>query len=127
MMMRGTRILLASLVLLALAAVSAVAADVNVAGTWTMKVTTPRGERTSTLIIVQDGEKLTVTSKSERGDATGAGTLNGDAIEWSITRETPMGQMTFTYKGKVEGDTMSGTTMMRDTEAPWSATRDKQQ
>jgi hypothetical protein len=101
------------------------AAATDVSGTWTMIATTPRGERTSTLVIVQDGEKLTVTSKSERGEATGAGTLTGDAIEWSITRETPMGPMTVVYKGTVAGDTMSGEATIRDQPMPWKAVRTK--
>jgi hypothetical protein len=108
--------------LVALAAVP-LAAAADLSGTWTMTATTPRGERTSTLTFVQEGEKLTVTSKSERGESTGAGTIKGDAIEWSITRETPMGPMTVTYKGTVAGDTMSGEAMMRDQPMPWKAVR----
>jgi hypothetical protein len=101
------------------------AAATDVSGSWTMTATTPRGERTSTLVFVQEGETLTVTSKSERGESTGAGTITGDAIEWSITRETPMGPMTVTYKGTVAGDTMSGEAMMRDQPMPWKAVRAK--
>lgn len=101
------------------------AAATDVSGSWTMTATTPRGERTSTLVFVQEGEKLTVTSKSERGESTGAGTITGDAIEWSITRETPMGPMTVTYKGTVAADTMSGEAMMRDQPMPWKAVRAK--
>ncbi len=123
--MRGNRILILSLVALALAAVTAHAADVSVAGAWAMTVTTPRGERTSTLTFVQDGEKLTVTSKNDRGESKGTGTLKGSDIEWSITRTTPMGEMTFTYKGKVDGDTMSGETTMMNNTVPWKATRNK--
>jgi hypothetical protein len=123
--MRTNRILIVSLVILAVTATTGVAAAISVAGAWTMKMTTPRGERTSTLTFVQDGEKLTVTSKSDRGESTGAGTLKGEAIEWSITRETPMGTMTMTYTGKVDGDSMSGETKMMDNTIPWTATRDK--
>jgi hypothetical protein len=85
----------------------------------------PRGERTSTLNFVQDGTKLSVTSKSDRDESTGTGTVTGDEIEWSITRETPMGQMTMTYKGKVDGDMMSGEVKRMDTTTPWTATRNK--
>jgi hypothetical protein len=123
--MRTRNTVVLSLALLAVAAIAATAADVNVAGAWTMKMTTPRGERTSTLTFVQDGEKLTVTSKSDRGESTGTGTLNGNAIEWSITRQTQMGEMTFTYTGKVDGDTMSGESKMMDNTNPWTATRNK--
>jgi hypothetical protein len=122
--MKNVHRALALATLVALAAVP-LAAATDVSGNWTMTSTTPRGERTSTLVIVQDGEKLTVTSKSDRGESTGAGTLKGEAIEWSITRETPMGPMTVTYKGTVAGDTMSGEVMMRDQPMPWKAVRAK--
>jgi hypothetical protein len=66
-----------------------------------------------------------VTSKSDRGESTGTGSIAGNEIEWSITRETPMGQMTMVYKGKVDGDTMSGDVKMMDNTNPWTATRNK--
>jgi hypothetical protein len=117
----GTMIVFASL--LGVAAIATAAEPTDVSGTWTMTMTTPRGERTSTLVFVQDGEKLTVTSKSERGESTGAGTITGNAIEWSITRETPMGTMSSTYRGTVEGASMSGTVDMRGNDVPWKAVR----
>jgi hypothetical protein len=122
--MKNLHRVLALAALVAIVAVPLAAAS-DVSGNWTMTATTPRGERTSTLTFVQEGEKLTVASKSDRGESTGAGTLKGDAIEWSITRETPMGPMTVTYKGTVAGDTMSGEAMMRDQPMPWKAVRAK--
>jgi hypothetical protein len=99
------------LIVLALASGLALAettkpADVN--GHWDLTVTTPRGERTSTLAIVQDGEKLKVTMTSPRGETTGEGTIKGSDIEWTVTRTTPQGEMTSVYQGKVQGDSMSG-------------------
>jgi hypothetical protein len=73
----------------------------------------------------QDGEKITVTMESRRGDeVTAEGTIKGNAIEWTVSRETPRGEMTMTYKGTVDGDTMSGTVEMGDFgSADWSAKR----
>ena len=122
--MKKSLILIMALVMTGLAAAAA-QAQVNVGGDWTFTMTTPRGERTSDVTFVQDGEKLTVTMKSERGDSSGAGTVKGPDIEWTVTRQTPRGEMTVTYKGKIADDnTMSGEAQMGDFGAmQWKATR----
>jgi len=117
-----------ALIILSLAAVLAVAQaakPANVAGDWTLTLTTPRGNRVSPVNFVQDGENLKVTMTSPRGDqSTGEGTIKGTDIEWKVTRSTPRGEMTITYKGKVEGDTMSGEAQMGDFgTATWKAVR----
>ena len=86
--------------------------DVN--GEWDFTVTTPRGEMTSTATFVQTGEKINVTMVSQRGESKGEGTLKGADIEWTVTRDTPMGQLKIRYKGKVEGALMSGQAQMGD-------------
>ena len=99
--------------------------QVNVSGDWTLTLTTPRGEMTQDMTIVQEGETIKVTMKSPRGEATGEGTIKGNEIEWKVTRTTPRGEMTSTYKGTVEGDTMSGQVQMGDFSAEWKAARKK--
>jgi hypothetical protein len=105
--------------------VSAAQKQVNVTGDWNFTLTTPRGERQSEATLTQEGEKLTVTMKSQRGDVTGQGTVKGQDIEWTITRETPRGQFTTTYKGKIaDENTMSGEAQMGDFGTmQWKATR----
>lgn len=96
-----------------LVAYSGLVQATDVSGEWEFTLQTPRGERTSTIKIVQEGEKITVTMPGMRGDeVTGEGTVKGNAIEWTITRSTPRGEFTVTYKGTVEGTTMSGTAEM---------------
>ena len=99
--------------------------EVNVTGEWELTVTTPRGEMTSDISFVQEGENLTVTTKDRQGnEITGQGTVTGDEIEWTIIRSTPRGEMTVTYTGKIEGDTMSGEAQFGDRGSfEWSATR----
>ncbi|HEK86348.1 MAG: hypothetical protein ACPLZD_07240 [Candidatus Saccharicenans sp.] len=110
---------------LALTGLVAMAKDVNVSGDWTLTLTTPRGEMTSEVIFVQDGEHLKVTMKNPRGESTGEGTIKGSDIEWSITRDTPRGQFTTTYKGKIQDENnMSGEAEMGNFgTASWKATR----
>jgi len=99
--------------ILVLLAISLSAQEVNVTGDWEMTFTTPRGERTRDIHFEQEGEKLTVTWQDRRGqEITAEGTVKGNEIEWSVTRSTPRGEFTATYKGKIEGDTMSGEVQM---------------
>jgi len=99
--------------------------QVDVTGEWELTITTPRGEMTSDIRFVQEGENLTVTTKDRQGnEITGQGTVTDNEIEWTITRSTPRGEMTVTYKGKIEGDTMSGEAQMGERGGvKWSATR----
>lgn len=86
------------------------AADADVSGKWKITSKSQRGERTFDATLAQSGEKLTVKSKDREGnDVTSEGTVKGGEITWATKRETPMGEMVITYKGKVDGKTMSGT------------------
>ena len=101
--------------ILVLLAISLSSQEVNVTGDWEMTLTTPRGERTRDIHFEQEGEKLTVTWQSMRGEeVTAEGTVKGNEIEWSVSRSTPRGKFTATYIGKIEGDTMSGEVRMGD-------------
>lgn len=114
-------------ILLALIAVlsftlSGLIADVS--GEWEITSSTPRGdERTRTMTIEQDGEKITVTMEGFRGDEMiGEGTIQGEDIEWTVTMDTPRGEFSITYKGTVSGDTMSGQAELGDFgSVEWSA------
>ena len=102
--------LLVSFVILALATLHLSAWTVDVSGTWEMTSQGRQGERTSEITIVQDGENIKVTMPGFRGGdpMVAEGTIKGNAIEWSVTRESPQGEFTITYTGTVEGDSMSG-------------------
>jgi hypothetical protein len=89
---------------------TALAADI--AGTWNLNVETRAGTGTPTLVIVQDGEKLTGTYTGRFGTSPITGTLNGNAIEFSFTASGPMGAAEVTYSGTVDGNSMSGSMKM---------------
>jgi len=101
--------------------------NANVAGLWELTMEMgERGPMTQEMSITQDGEKIEVTMKSPRGESKGAGTVKGNAIEWTVTRTTPRGEMTSTYKGVVEGDKMSGEVAMGPMgSVKWTAARKK--
>jgi hypothetical protein len=114
---------------LALLAFSQSAQQVNVTGDWEITITSPeRGPRPpQTISLKQEGEKLTVTMTGRQGEEIKAeGTVKGNEIEWSITRTTQRGEIKIAYKGKIEGDTMSGQVQMGDFgTSDWKATKKK--
>ena len=103
-------------------ALPAAADDVNVSGKWKMTSKSPRGERVSEITLDQKGEKLVVTSKDREGnDVKSEGTVKGGDITWTIKRTTPNGEFVITYKGKVEGKAMSGTSETPMGAGEWKA------
>lgn len=104
--------------------------DINVTGDWEMTSETPRGERTQTIHIEQDGEKLIVTMQGGMrggqggGEITAEGTIQGNKVEWSFSRSTPRGDFSIKYTGTVDGDTMTGEVERgQGGTSPWTAKR----
>ena len=106
------------------AGTTALAAETGVSGKWKLTSQSPRGERTSEITLAQSGEKLTVTEKDREGnDVKSEGTVKGSDITWTTKRQTPMGEFVVTYKGKIAGKTMSGTTASEQGSNEWKAER----
>ena len=84
------------------------AQGVNVTGEWAFNVTTDQGGGTPTITFKQDGEKLTGTYDGQLGKANLAGTVKGNAIQFSFTVDMQGQQAPVNYKGTVEKNTMKG-------------------
>lgn len=116
---------------LTLFALSLSAQQVNVTGDWELTFETQRGPTTMNINFKQEGEKLIVTTTGRGGEEIKAeGTVKGNEIEWTITRSTERGEFKQAFKGKIEGDTMSGqftmtTPMGERGPIDWKATRKK--
>jgi len=123
--MRRVPLVLLGVSALALMGVLAPAVQTDVSGAWELVLETPRGEMTSTLRFVQDGENLKVSMTGPRGrETTGEGSIKGSDIQWSIVRSTARGEFTVVYKGTVQGGTMSGQAEIGDgTSVPWKAVK----
>lgn len=126
--MRQIAFFAAVLVVLALAAPAARAADVS--GTWKSKMETPRGTFESTFVLKQEGEKLTGTVSGRGGNTSEIkdGKVNGDEVEFSVERRRRGGDggtVLVTYKGKVNGDKIEGATQFGEQSREWLATREK--
>ncbi len=78
-------------------------------GIYNIEFTTPRGKQSGKVKLKTDGNSLSGTYTTERGEQPLTdGKVTGDEVEWSITVSTPAGQMKNSYKGKVSGDELSG-------------------
>jgi hypothetical protein len=128
--MKRNFVLLAALCL-AIAGMITVAAaqDAQVAGTWTFSMVAAAGGGgggrggPQTLTLTQDGQKLTGTLHGGRGDSPVTGTISGNNITLSVTRQTQNGEMKIDYTGTVSGDSMKGTVMMGQNSRDWTATK----
>jgi hypothetical protein len=123
--MRKMGLLSLSLFMLAFGAVLAGTQKTDISGGWELTLQSPRGPMTIGARFVQEGTKLTVTMTGPRGnESTGEGTIQGQAVQWSITRSTGGGERTIFYKGTVEGTSMSGTADLGELgTVGWTATK----
>ncbi len=77
-------------------------------GNWNLTMTTPMGERNSTLALKSAGGALTGTQTAE-GNSIEIfdGTVNGDDVAWKVSISNPM-PLTLAFTGKVSGNSMNG-------------------
>ena len=120
--------LLLALVVSAVTAAAALAQGPSVVGTWDMVVESPQGKRPSTLIIKQEGDKLSAVVKGARGERPlDSITLKGDEITMVMKVQFQGSDMVITYTGKVEKDMMKGKADFGGlAEGDWSATPQKE-
>jgi hypothetical protein len=92
-----------------LLALTALAADVT--GKWTAQVPGRGGQtREATFNLKADGNTLTGTISSPRGDAEiSEGKIDGDQISFTQTMEFNGNSMKLIYKGMISGDTIKFT------------------
>jgi hypothetical protein len=119
------------MLILAVGALSAQTAPVktaNIAGVWELTTqNTPQGDMTADVTFVQDKEALKVSMAGMGGmEMTGEGKVTGQSVEWTLAISTPQGDFALTYKGKVDGETMSGEVQAGDFGSfPWTAKKKK--
>ena len=83
-------------------------ATVDVTGVWDMVVESPQGAMDIVGTFKQEGERLTGTQASQMGEIALEGTVVGNEIKYVINIDMGGQQMTITFAGKVDGDTMAG-------------------
>jgi hypothetical protein len=114
--MKTARLLAVVIVAALVVAVPAFAQDkpketpkIDVTGTWDMSVETPQGTMTLTSTFKQEGEKLTGTQSSQMGEMALEGTVKGADIAFAIVIDMQGQQVTISYVGKIDGESMTGT------------------
>lgn len=93
---------------LMLVALTAGAQSKNVSGNWKLTIETPNGPGSPSLVLKQDGEKLTGTYKGRFGDAPLEGTIKDKDIKFTVKVSAQGQEFQIEYAGTVEGDTMKG-------------------
>ena len=81
---------------------------VSATGVWHLQVETGQGTGTPTFTFKQDGETLSGQYKGLFGEAPVTGSLKGADIKFTIKVNAQGQDMTITYSGVIEGDTMKG-------------------
>jgi len=91
----------------------------NVAGTWTISSKNANGTvDTKTIELKQNGNDLTGHFKGPNQSGGLEGTINEHHILFRTKTREPL-----TFRGQVDGDTISGTFNIRGKQGEWHATR----
>jgi len=81
----------------------------GVVGAWDITIESPQGQNKAVLALKKDGDKLTGMLKSPRGERPlESVALAGSDITFVMKASVQGQDMIFTYKGKVEKDSMKG-------------------
>jgi hypothetical protein len=112
------RILLSIMMVLALAAGLALAADVT--GAWKASIPGRDGAtQVTTFNLKADGNTLTGNVATERGEtAISEGKISGDTISFKVKREFNGNAMIMTYEGTVSGDEIKFKTTREGSDRP---------
>ena len=92
----------------------------SVAGRWKITATGESGSANQTIILKQDGNKITGTFKGPRQSGSLEGMVDGNRITFHVNA-----RVSLDYKGTVAGDSMNGTMTAKGKSGEWTATREK--
>ncbi len=95
------------LALLALLCFSFAAAAASVDGKWTAEVPGRAGTQTQTYTFKADGDKVTGSLTTQRGDTPiEDGKLSGDTLTFTVTMQGRGGEQKVSFTGKVAADSI---------------------
>ena len=108
--MKQVVVLLSGVALVLALPARASAQAIDVSGEWAMTVNTDNGQIPVTLVLKQEGEKVTGTIRSERGESALEGTMKEKTLSFAFNYSTPDGNsMVVTMTGTVDGSSIKGT------------------
>ena len=76
----------------------------DVTGTWYCTVELPAGSGSPTLVLKQEGEKITGTYSGTLGETTVQGTVSGDKVEISFDTEAGGQKFKVTYNATLKNN-----------------------
>lgn len=91
-----------------LAVLTAGAQTANVSGNWKLTFETQNGPASPSVVLKQEGEKLTGTYKGRFGESPLEGAVKGKEIKFTVKVNVQGQDLVIEYAGAVEGDTMKG-------------------
>ena len=95
----------------------------DVDGTWNVALQTPMGTQNIAVTFATDGTSLTGRARTPFGDQDFTGTVNGNAVSFSVDVTVPM-PMTIGFDATVDGDALSGNASLGSFgTAPFTGTR----
>jgi len=106
--MHKTRNLMIAVIFASVAVLAIAAQDKGVSGNWKLTIETPNGPGTPSLVLKQEGEKLSGTYKGRFGESPLTGTVKGKDIKFTVKVNAQGNELEIEYAGTVEGDTMKG-------------------
>jgi hypothetical protein len=122
--MKSKAVALCCAALFAVVMVAHAQAPAKVAGTWQMTNQGRNGVQTNTLTLTQDGTlKGTMKGMNGMEIPLDNGTVSGNNIDFTVTRQGRNGEVKVEYKGTVDGDTIKGTFQQGENSVDWTAKR----
>ena len=89
-------------VALALSAVAITAQKFDLTGEWAFEVQTDQGSGSPTIVLKQDGDKLTGKYKGQLGEGDITGAVSGKTFKFSFSGNAQGTEFTVTYDGEIE-------------------------
>ena len=109
-----------------LCAPAALAQTTNLTGTWKVEFVTDQGPQPSSLVLKQDGAKLTGDLTSDQGSLPVSGEFADGKLILTMSIDTCGMSLTITLKGVLEKDVLKGDADFGGFgTATWTATRGK--
>jgi hypothetical protein len=107
-------------------AASAPVAPVGLAGTWKISVQTPNGPRDRTLILKQEGEKLsgTITGPTDQVTTLQDVSLKGKELRFTLSFDRNGQAVQRTFVAAVDGDSLTGSVEGGDQKLSFTGKRD---
>ena len=109
--MRNVKALLAAGMIMLFASVAG-ADEGSLSGAWQLEIVSPQGTRTPSMVLTQTGNQVSGSYKSQRGEVPISGTITGSDFALTVKIETDTDKLVVEYKGRVQGDALTGKVAM---------------